>query len=135
MLVIYATQLLFDAENIETEEKAFMLFINKNMLKQVAKYTNVYARKYLEANGKNPNDLTSVDFCQIKAVVRLLFLLLFIGLSTNHFFRCGHLVFLGDLYFRQLSDATGLNRSWPICNLTFKKNQSQTEKFAPFRQF
>ena len=53
---------LSDAKNIETKE-AFMLFINENMLRQVAKYTNVYARKYLEANGKNPNNWTfSISF-------------------------------------------------------------------------
>ena len=34
---------LSDAKNIETEEEAFMLFINENILRQVAKYLNVYA--------------------------------------------------------------------------------------------
>ena len=55
-------------------EEVFMLFISENILRQVAKYTNVYAQKYSEANAKNPNDLTPVDLCQIKAVVGLLFL-------------------------------------------------------------
>ena len=52
-------------------EEVFMLFINENILRQVAKYTNVYAQKYSEANAKNPNDLTPVDLCQIKVVVGL----------------------------------------------------------------
>ena len=126
---------LADAKNIETDEKIIMLFINENMLRQVAKYTNVYAQKYLEANRKNSNDWTPVDLCQIKVIVRLLFLIGVYQSQHESLHCCGYLAFLRDLYFWQLLDATDLNRSWPICDLTFEKNQSQTDKFAPFCQF
>ena len=131
---------LSDAKNIETEEKAFMLFINESMLRQIAKYTNVYAQKYLEANGKDSNDRTPVDLGQIKAAVGFLFL---IGVyrSQNESFRLlwssgisGRPIFPFGISERAF-ECNRFEQIVAYLRFHIRKIQSQTDKFAPFCQF
>ena len=97
------------------------------MLRQVAKYTNVYARKYLEANGKNPNDWTPVNLCQINAVVGLLL----IGVYRSQHESLRLLWSFGISGRPIFPTAFGRNRFEQIVaylRFDIRKNRSQTDK-------
>ena len=89
----------------------------------------------MKSNGNNPNDWTPVDFCQVKTVVGLIFL--FDVYRSQH--ELLRLLWSSGISGRPIfAAAFGRNTFEQIVaylRLDIRKNQSQRDKFAPFRQF
>ena len=107
-----------NTKDIENEVDAFTCFIDKDMLKQVVKHTNNRAKRDLRAKGKNPDEWAPVNLCEIRGIVRLLYL---IGVYRSQHERFAHMVHSEGLYFLLLSAVIALNSLQQTYGLTVMK--------------